>query len=129
MNLGIEDSVVFAGHSQNVAHEMCQASVFAFTSLFEGFGLVLVEALSCGLPIVSFDTKYGPRDIIRDGVDGFLVENRDEKILAERLYLLMCDEELRVKMSENAEHRAEDFDVNIIAKKWMQEYEMLLNNK
>lgn len=128
-DLGIADSVVFAGHSQNVAQEMCQASVFAFTSLFEGFGLVLVEALSCGLPIVSFDTKYGPRDIIRDGVDGFLVENRDEKIMAERLYQLMCDEKLREKMAENAELRAKDFDVNIIAEKWMKEYEILLEKK
>lgn len=127
--LNIEDSVEFVGYSSDVAGEMRKASIFAMTSLFEGFGLVIVEAMSCRLPVVSFDTKYGPRDIIRDGVDGFLVENRDEKAMAERLYQLMCDEELREKMAANAELRAVDFDVNVIAKKWMKEYQMLLDKK
>lgn len=127
--LGVAESVEFPGYSSNVAGEMRQASIFAMTSLFEGFGLVIVEAMSCRLPVVSFDTKYGPRDIIRDGVDGFLVENRDEKVFAERLYQLMQDEELREKMAANAEQRAADFDVNVIAEKWMKEYQMLLDKK
>ncbi len=128
-DLGVEESVEFPGYSSDVAGEMRNASIFAMTSLFEGFGLVIVEAMSCRLPVVSFDTKYGPRDIIRDGVDGFLVENRDEKIMAERLYQLMMDEELREKMAANAEQRATDFDVNVIAQKWMVEYQSLLTAK
>lgn len=128
-DLNIENSVDFVGYSSDVAGEMRKASIFAMTSLFEGFGLVIVEAMSCRLPVVSFDTKYGPRDIIRDGVDGFLVLNRDEKMMAERLYQLMCDEELREKMAANAEQRAADFDVNVIAEMWMREYQMLLDKK
>lgn len=127
--LGIMDCVELPGYSSDVAGEMRRASIFAMTSLFEGFGLVIVEAMSCRLPVVSFDTKYGPRDIIRDGVDGFLVENRDEKVFTERLYQLMTDVELREKMAANAEQRAKDFDVHVIAKKWMAEYQSLLSAK
>ncbi len=127
--LGISDCVELPGYSSDVAGEMRNASIFAMTSLFEGFGLVIVEAMSCRLPVVSFDTKYGPRDIIRDGVDGFLVENRDEEVFAETLYQLMMDEELREKMAANAEQRAMDFDVNVIAQKWMVEYNNLLSKK
>lgn len=127
--LGIFDSVVLSGYSSDVAGEMQKASVFAMTSLYEGFGLVIVEAMSCRLPVVSFDTKYGPRDIIRDGVDGFLVENRDEKVFADKLYQLMSDAELREKMAANAEERAKEFDVNKIAARWMEEYRKLMAEK
>ena len=54
-----------------------ESSLLLLTSLFEPFGLVLPEAMSCGLPVVAFDCPYGPRDIIRDGVDGFVIDNRD----------------------------------------------------
>lgn len=127
--LKIEDSVEFVGYSSDVAEEMRKASIFVQTSKSEGFSLVIVEAMSCRLPVVSFDTKYGPRDIIRDGVDGFIVENRDEKMMSGRLYQLMCDEDLRERMADNAEQRAADFDVNVIAEKWMKEYQMLLDKK
>lgn len=125
----IADCVELPGYSSDVAGEMRKASIFAMTSLFEGFGLVIVEAMSCRLPVVSFNTKYGPRDILRDGEDGFLVENRDVQILAEKLYKLMTDEELRDKMAANAEQRAKLFDVNVIANMWMKEYRALLNIK
>lgn len=128
-NLCIDDSIEFIGYSSDVAGEMRKASVFAMTSLFEGFGLVIVEAMSCRLPVVSFDTKYGPRDIIRDGEDGFIVENRSEKAMAEKLYQLMCDEQLREKMAASAEQRAAEFDVNRIAELWMNEYHKLLTLK
>lgn len=127
--LGIADCVELPGYSSNVAEDMRNASIFAMTSLFEGFGLVIVEAMSCRLPVISFDTKYGPRDIIRDGIDGFLVENRDKKVFAEKLYQLMSDAELREKMASNAEERAKEFDVDKIAARWMEEYQMLMTEK
>lgn len=128
-DLGISESVDFMGYTSDVASQMRRASIFAVTSLFDGLSLVIIEAMSCRLPVVSFDTKYGPRDIIHDGVEGFLVENRDEKMMAERLLLLMRNAELREKMATNAEQRAFDFDVNVIAEKWMKEYQPLLTMK
>lgn len=129
IDLGIADSVEFSGYSSDVSGEMRNASIFVMTSLFEGFGLVIVEAMSCRLPVVSLDTKYGPRDIIRDGIDGYLVENRDKKIFADKLYQLMSDGELRGKMAANAEERAKEFDVDKIASCWMEEYQKLIAEK
>lgn len=127
--LGIESTVDLPGFSSDVASNMRSSSLFAMTSMTEGLPLVIVEAMSCRLPVVSFDTKYGPKDIIRDGVDGFLVENRDEKVFADKLYQLMSDAELREKMAANAEERAKEFDVNKIAARWMEEYQRLLAEK
>lgn len=128
-NLGLTESVDLAGFSSDVASRMRESSILVQASWTEGFSLVIVEAMSCRLPVVSFDTKYGPRDIIRDGVDGFLVENRDEKVFADKLYQLMSDAELREKMAANAEERAKEFDVNKIAARWMEEYRKLMAEK
>ena len=64
---------------------------------YEGFGLVLLEAMACGLPVVSFACPFGPRDIIQDGVNGFLVEGRSELDLADRIIRLIQSQELREK--------------------------------
>jgi len=78
-----------------------ESSILLLTSLFEPFGLVLPEAMSCGLPVVAFDCPYGPRDIIRDGIDGFVVGNRDINLFAEKVCLLMGSYNLRVEMGKN----------------------------
>ncbi|MCF0186266.1 MAG: glycosyltransferase family 4 protein, partial [Bacteroidaceae bacterium] len=76
------------------------ASIFAFSSRYEGFGLTLIEAMHSGLPCVSFSCPCGPRDIITDGSDGFLVETENQ--FAQRLAQLMGDESLRREMAEYA---------------------------
>ena len=79
--------------------------------------------MACGLPVVSFACPFGPRDIIQDGINGFLVEGRDEKILANRIIQLIQDEDLRIKMGKAALERAGDFDISVIVKKWMDLFE------
>jgi len=84
-----------------------QADVFVFPTLIEGMGLVVVEAMASGLPVIT--TPNGPGDIVRDGVDGFLVPPRDVDAIEEKLKLLGKSEELRAEMGRNARQRAQEF--------------------
>ncbi|MBX6765496.1 MAG: glycosyltransferase family 4 protein, partial [Rubrobacteraceae bacterium] len=84
-----------------------QADVFVFPTLIEGMPLVVVEAMASGLPVIT--TPNGPGDIVRDGVDGFLVPPRDVDAIEEKLKLLRRSEELRAEMGRNARQRAQEF--------------------
>lgn len=127
--LGIEDCTEIAGYTDNVQGEMLKASIFAGTSTFEGFMLVIVEAMSQGCVPVSFKTPYGPEDIITDGKDGFLVDMHDRKTFARKLSELVTNQPLREKMALNALSRAEDFDVKKICLQWLDHYHSLLDKK
>ncbi len=95
--LNLQDSVFVKPFSERIADEYMQASIYAMTSKFEGFGMVLAESASYGLPGVAFDINAGPSDIISNGESGFLVEDNDLEAYAEKLKLLMLDETLRQK--------------------------------
>ena len=88
---------------------------------------MLLEAMSHGVPCVSFDCPFGPRNIIDDEVNGFLVRDGDIKRYAERLCLLIENENLRKQFSNNAIEKAKAFDVNIIMDKHRKLYEEMLN--
>ena len=90
------------------------------TSLYEPFGLVLVEAMSCGLPVVAFDCPYGPADIIHDGEDGFLVENRSLEMYSERVCLLMENEMIRLRMGKAAILSSQRYTSERIMCQWNQ---------
>lgn len=123
--LGVQDRVEFTGalaHDE-VLEQMTNASVYAMTSYSEGFPFVLIEAMSCGLPVVAFDVRVGPRAIIRDGVDGVLVKDHDEAAFCKALSTLMDNEEQRVQYSQKALERAEDFSEEKIVSKWMALFE------
>ncbi|AHF92575.1 glycosyl transferase family 1 [Opitutaceae bacterium TAV5] len=94
-------------HPQVLA-EMAAHDVFVFPSLFEGFGLVLLEALAAGLPVITTPHTAGP-DLIRDGVEGFIVPIRDSSAIAERLELLHREPERRAGMSRSARLRAREY--------------------
>lgn len=127
--LGVEDSVEMCGRSLTVRKDMLEGAVFVMTSRFEGFGLTLVEAQSMGLPIVSYDTPYGPDEIVNDGKDGFIVKYGDKKTFKDKLLQLIHDEELRERMSEAAHKRSFDFRPDVIASAWMSKYNELLAEK
>lgn len=116
-DLKISDSVNFLPFTDQITTEYQKASIYAMTSRYEGLPLVLIEGKSNGLPIVSFDCETGPSDIIRDGVDGFLIEDKEEKQFAEKLRKLMGDDSLRKEFAEKAieDHR---FDYETILDKW-----------
>ena len=94
--------------------------MLVMTSLYEPFGLVLVEAMSCGLPVVAFNCPYGPSDIITDGVDGFLIENRNVEAFASRICQLMDNFDLRQKMGKAAIKSAQRYKEEYIMPMWEQ---------
>lgn len=94
------------------------ADVFVLSSKYEGFPLVLLEAMRCKIPVVSFDCSYGPDEIIADGINGLLVPRNNIKLLAEKILLVLRDKDLAQKIANNAFNRASDFDSKSIALKY-----------
>ena len=116
---GLQEHVFLMGKTDDMGRELSQASVFALSSRFEGFGLVIVEAMSKGVPVVSFRCRRGPAEIITDGVDGLLVRPRDVRGLADGLLRLIDDEHERRRMGAAALQTARRYDLSSIAARWL----------
>ena len=106
------------GPTADIQKEYVNSSVFVFSSRFEGFGMVLVEAMACGLPVVSFACPCGPKDIVKDGDDGLLVENGNLNALTDSLIRLMGDADLRRRMAANGIKNVQRFSMMHIAERW-----------
>lgn len=105
-----------------------ESSMLLMSSLYEPFGLVLVEAMSCGLPVVAFNCPYGPAAIITDGTDGFLVDDRNINAFADRVCQLMEDENLRQRMGQAAILSAQRFNSETIMPQWKCLFTNLVNS-
>lgn len=118
--LGLGDAVVLTGRLSpaGVEEEMKRASLYAMTSLSEGFPFVLLEALSCGLPCVAYDVRVGPAAVIRPGLDGVLVPDGDREAYAARLMELMEDDARRLEMAREALLHARDYSREKVAGIW-----------
>lgn len=114
------------GRTDDVEREYNQSSIFVLSSRFEGFGMVIVEAMACGLPVVSFDCPWGPRSIIQDGESGILVENGNPSALAQGLIHLMNDAEKRKAMSVAALQNSQRFNIEQIAQQWVELFNNLI---
>lgn len=112
-----------------ISHEYATSSICAVTSYFEGFSLVLLEAMKHGVPCVAYDCPFGPGTIINDANNGFLVYNGETKIFADRLCRLIEDEELRKQFSKAAIEKANTFDVDLIMSRCNAFYKQLLHNE
>ena len=104
--------------TKNIEEEMCNSDIFALTSRNEGFGLVVVEALECGLPVISFDNS-GPNEILNGYECGILVEKNNIEMLVEAFGKLTSSEELVKTLHKNAKRRAKDFSKDIILNQWI----------
>ena len=113
------------GPVADVKTEYLSSSVFVLPSRFEGFGLVIIEAMACGVPVIAFDCENGPRAIIADGETGFLIPAFDINLLAEKVMLLMNDHELRYRMGKNAQKAASQYDIERIGHQWKRLFEEL----
>ena len=117
--LNLQESVILKPFTKQIEKEYLSASIYAMTSHFEGFPMVLLESASYGLAPISFDIKTGPSDIIADEKSGFLVADNDLQGYADKLMLLMCDENLRQKFGTKAKQLvSEKFGKNAVMKEW-----------
>jgi len=116
--LGIKDSVHFFAPVKNIADKYQQASIYAMSSRYEGFGMVLTEAMSYGVPCVSYNCPYGPSDIIANEVDGFLVANGDISKFSEKIIALIESEPLRHRMGALAKEHVKRFLPDVIVPQW-----------
>ena len=106
------------GPTSDIEKEYINSSLFVFSSRFEGFGMVLVEAMACGLPVVSFACPCGPKDIVTDGKDGLLVDNGDVHQLAEKIIYLIAHPDERELMAEQAKRKSENYKIENLAMVW-----------
>ena len=116
---------ILHGRSSNIQDEFEKSSLAVCSSKFEGFGLVITEAMSCGLPVVSFDCPWGPRAIIHDGEDGLLVENGNVEKLADAIIWMIQHPEMRSKMATKAIENVQRFSIEKIAEKWRSLFDAL----
>lgn len=117
-DLGLGSHVELMGFTRQPALAYQRASLCIMTSRFEGAPLTVQEAMSYGCPMVSYDLRYGPADLITDGVDGFLVRYGDWKGMGERVAALLTDRPLLERASDAARLRAADFSEAVFAARW-----------
>lgn len=112
--------------TSDIMEKYKESSILLLTSSYEPFGLVLPEAMSCGLPVVAFDCPYGPADIITDGTDGFLVKERSYDDFANRVCQLMDHLDLRLKMGKSGIESSEKYAESCIMPLWKQLFSQLV---
>lgn len=110
--LGIWSSVVWPGYDPNPYRWMSRANLFVLSSLYEGFGIVITEAMALGIPVVATDCPHGPAEILRSGQDGILVPPADDRLLAEAMARVLTDNSVREKLVSSARQRVEAFSVD-----------------
>ena len=111
------------GYTCDVEKEYTNSSIFVCSSRFEGFGMVIVEAMACGLPVVSFDCPWGPRSIINDHEYGILVEKDNPTALAQGILSLVNDAALRMTLSGAAKRNVQSYKMEYIAAQWNRLFE------
>lgn len=127
--MGLSGHIVFLGFQKNPYQYMKHASVFVLSSLQEGFGNVIVEAMACGLPVVSTNCPTGPREIIENMKNGILVPVEDEKSMAEAILRILNNVNLAEKFSVEGKKRAEFFSVGKSVGKYEKVFQKLRKNE
>lgn len=116
---GLQDTLHINAPTKQIGEEYANSSMLVMSSNYEGFPMVMIEAMACGLPVVSFDFQCGPKDIIQPEVNGLLVKNGDIPGLAEAMMRVMGDEAMRKRMSEEAKKVTETYSEEKVMKLWM----------
>lgn len=121
----LSNSMILHEPVDNIMEQYLDSSIYVMSSRYEAFPMVLLEAMACGVPCVSFDCPWGPRSIITDGIDGLLVENGNVSQLAEKIIYMIEHPEERVRMGANAVNKSARYQIDRLAKDWQQLFESL----
>jgi len=127
--LQLKDSARLMGYTDDIISKFADASIFVCTSIFEGLPLVFIEAMSCGIPVVSYSCPCGPKDIVTEGEDGFLVPVNDEQMMASRICYLIEHEDVRIQMGQASLDNSKAYSKDIIAGRWVAIFRNPLNAK
>lgn len=122
----LSDRITIKSSVSDIYAEYQESDFFVLSSKYEGFGLVLIEAMSCGIPCISYRCKYGPESIIDDGKDGLLVEDGNVKELAEKMYWMMTHTEERLQMGIKAREDVRRFKQITVMRQWTDLFDKLL---
>jgi glycosyltransferase involved in cell wall biosynthesis len=125
-SLNINNNVTFFEPVKNINDKYLGVSIMAMTSRTEGFGMVLIEAMAAGLPCIAYDCPCGPRAIIQNNANGFLVENGNLDSFVQKMELLIEDENLRIQMGQNAKKSVSKYDLDAIMSQWKSLFENLV---
>ena len=125
----MEDSFQIVQPVKNIIDKYLESSIYVMSSRFEGFGMVLAEAMACGVPCISFDCPYGPSDIIKDGEDGLLVSNANVEQLAQKISYLIEHDDERSRMGIKAKENIKRYSRETIMEKWVKLFDQLLHQK
>lgn len=126
--LNLQDTCILEHSVNNITDKYTESSIFVLSSRYEGFGMVIIEAMACGVPAVSFTCPCGPKDIIRDQEDGLLVENGNIEQLAEKICYLIEHDEIRKQMGRQAKSNVQRFMIENIGPQWENLFQELLTN-
>lgn len=124
--LNIIDYVTFYEPVKNINDKYIEASIVAMTSRTEGFGMVLIEAMACGVPVIAYDCPVGPRSIITNNENGFLIKDENINLFVEKLNLLIENENLRIEMGKKARQSVEKYNLETIMLQWKSLFENLV---
>ena len=123
--LGLSNRVFLNNPTSDIQREYANSQMFVLSSDLEGFGMVIVEAMACGIPVVSTDCPFGPSEIIEDGKTGLLAR-MDTKNLADKMEWMITHDEERIEMGKNARLAASRYKEEIVMKEWEKAYQSVL---
>lgn len=116
---GLSGRIILEGTTRKIEEKIRESAFLVMSSLYEGFGMVLIEAMKNGVPCVSYDCPAGPADIIDNEINGLLVPNQDEKAMEKAIVRMIRDNDLRKRLGHAALHSVDKFDSDAIADSWM----------
>ena len=124
--LGLHNQVILCGSTTNIQEEYLKSQFYVLSSDYEGFPLVIIEAMACGVPVVSVNCPYGPSEVIKDGKSGLLAE-MNVKDLAEKMEWMILHEKERIEMGRLAHEEVSKYKKDVVMRKWENAYASVLN--
>lgn len=124
----LQSKVYFEGVVENVGEYLKQSDLFVLSSRFEGFPNVLIEALACGVPVVSTRCPFGPEDIVQDGFNGMLVSVDNDTELSDAILKMIEDTPFRERLAQNARQSIQPFFIENVISKWDKHIQEILGD-